>query len=153
MTTFEDVKQQVKEELGIPFDIKYDQTIHNKFVTRRIGNIISVVKMATWRVYWCIKKGFPLRLAICDIPFDDIPSSTYFAHPYGITIAKGTRLGEHCVFASNVTIGTRRPFFGEPQEIPAIIGNGVFFGAGCVVLGAVVLGDGYIVGANKVIKG
>jgi serine acetyltransferase len=91
-------------------------------------------------------------MAICDIPFEDVPASTYFAHPYGITIGKGTVLGERCIFASNVTIGTRRPFEGELPESSAIIGNNVFFGAGCVILGSVKIQDGTIIGANKVIK-
>lgn len=119
----------------------------------RLKNIFLVKKMALMRVYWCIRKGFPLRLALCDIPFKDIPNSTYFAHPYGITIGKGTKLGENCVFASNVTIGTRRPFHGESPERPAVIGNNVFFGAGCIILGSVNLPDNYIIGANEVIKG
>lgn len=119
----------------------------------KLKNIYKVIRMVWHRIYWCVKKGFPLRLAVCDIPFKDIPASTYFSHPYGITIGKGTILGERCVFGSNVTIGTRRPFFGEKPELPAFIGNDVFFSAGCVILGSVVLPDKTIVGANKVIKG
>jgi serine acetyltransferase len=119
----------------------------------KLRNIFLVIRIAGHRIYWCVKKGFPLRMALCDIPFEDIPASTRFNHPYGITIGKGTILGERCIFASNVTIGTRRPFFGEPQENPAMIGNDVFFGAGCVILGGVVLSDKTIIGSNKVIKG
>ena len=92
-------------------------------------------------------------MALCDIPFEDVPTSTYFAHPYGITIAKGTIIGERCVFASNVTIGTRRPFFNSRSEPPALIRDDVFFGAGCVVLGGYVLENKSIVGANEVLKG
>lgn len=105
------------------------------------------------RLYSCTKKGFPLRLALCDIPFDAIPASTYFSHPYGITIGKGTIIGENCIIGPNVTIGTRRPFIGETTPTPAIIGNNCFLGAGCVIIGGVNLPDGYHVGANKVIKG
>ena len=119
----------------------------------KIYNIYKVIRMATHRIYWCVRKGFPLRLALCDIPFEDIPASTYFAHPYGITIAKGTIIGERCVFASNVTIGTRRPFFGENRELPALLGNDVFLGVGCVILGSCVIPDNTIIGANEVLKG
>ena len=112
-----------------------------------------VFKLMIKRIYWCIKKDFPLRLSLCDIPFEDIPSSTKFNHPYGITIGKGTVIGENCIIASNVTIGTRRPFVGEPTPTPAIIGNNCFLGAGCVILGGVNRPDNYMVGANKVIKG
>jgi len=119
----------------------------------KIHNIVSVIRLASHRIYWCVKKGFPLRIALCDIPFEDIPASTYFAHPYGITIAKGTIVGERCVFASNVTIGTRRPFFNAMPEPPAVVRDDVFFGAGCVVLGGCVIESKTIIGANKVIKG
>lgn len=117
----------------------------------RIRNIISVVAMAASRIYWCIKKGFPLRMAWCDIPFRDVPASTRFNHPYGITIAKGTILGENCVFASNVTIGWKRPFPGITED-SAVIGDRCFFGAGCVVLGPVLLPPETIVGANVCLK-
>jgi serine acetyltransferase len=119
----------------------------------KLKNIYRVIRLALHRIYWCVKKGFPLRMVLCDVPFEDIPASTHFAHPYGITIAKGTIMGERCVFASNVTIGTRRPFFGARPEPPALIGNDVFFGAGCVVLGGIVITDRTIIGANTVMKG
>lgn len=95
---------------------------------------------------WCIRKGFPLRMALCHVWFKDIPESTTFAHPYGITIRVGTQVGEDCTFASNVTIGQKR---GE-QEF-ATIGNRVFFGAGSVVLGAVNIGDDTWIGAGSVV--
>lgn len=112
-----------------------------------------VFRIMIKRLYWCLKKDFPLRLSLCDIPFDTIPESTHFGHPYGITIGKGTIIGENCMIGPNVTIGTRRPFIGEDTPTPAIIGNNCFLGAGCVIIGGVNLPDGYRVGANKVIKG
>jgi len=111
------------------------------------------IKFIITRIYWCIKKGFPLRLILCDIPFDTIPTSTHFGHPYGITIGRGTIIGENCIIGPNVTIGTRRPFVGEKTPTPAVIGNNCFLGAGCVILGNIILPDGYQVGANKVLKG
>ena len=56
------------------------------------------------------------------------------------------------MIGSNVTIGTRRPFVGEKPEAPAILGNDVFLGVGCVILGSCVIPDNTLVGANKVIK-
>lgn len=118
----------------------------------KLRNIISVIGMATSRVYWCVRKGFPLRMVLCDVPFESIPSSTHFNHPYGITIAKGTILGEDCIFASNVIIGWKRPFPNRDPEEPAVIGDRCFFGAGCVVLGPVYLPSETVIGANVCIR-
>lgn len=83
-----------------------------------------------------------------------IPRSTRFSHPYGITIGKGAKIGEGCVFASNVTIGSKYPKPHIPIAGPdgiATIGNKVFLGAGSVILGPVTIGDGAIIGANTVV--
>lgn len=118
----------------------------------KVKNIISLIRMASNRIYWCIRKGFPLRLALCDIQFKDIPASTYFSHPYGITIGKGTILGEHCVIGSNVTIGTRRPFFNvDSPELPAIIEDECFLSNNCVIIGNITIGKNSIVGASAVV--
>lgn len=97
-------------------------------------------------ICWCIHKGFPLRMVLCDVWFKDIPASTKFFHPYGITIRTGVKIGENCMFASNVTIG----MINLEQEYTTI-GNNVFFGAGCSVLGHITIGDNVIIGANRVI--
>lgn len=95
---------------------------------------------------WCIRKKFPIRMLLCDVWFKEIPKSTVFGHPYGITIRGGTIIGENCTFASNVTIGQRKS-----ETTSAFIGNNVYFGAGCVVLGNVKIGNNVIVGANTTV--
>lgn len=113
--------------------------------------LFVVLQKSIHRLYWCSIKGFPLRLALCDIQFKDIPRSTWFSHPYGITIGKGTLLGENCVFASNVCIGTRQPFVGSKPEKPAIIGNNVWFGNGSMIFGPVIIGDNARIGAGTIV--
>lgn len=85
-------------------------------------------------------------MMLCDVWFKDIPASTKFDHPYGITIRRGVRLGENCVFASNVTIGQAR----EEKEC-SIIGDNVYFGTGSIVLGKIKVGNNALIGANVVI--
>jgi serine acetyltransferase len=94
----------------------------------------------------CARKGFPLRLALCDVPVWDIPASTVFGHPYGITINEGTVVGENCVILSNVTIGHRRF---ELER--AVIGNNVWIGSGAIILGPVHIGDGAIIAAGAMV--
>lgn len=98
------------------------------------------------RLLICIKKGFPLRLAICDLPFSTLPTSTNFSHPYGITIRGETRIGDDCIIRQNVTIGQRRD---EPDY--AVIGNNVSIGAGVIILGAVHIGDNVTIGAGSIV--
>ena len=59
------------------------------------------------KVYFCLIKDFPIRLALCDINIKDMPKSTKFAHPIGITIRGGTKIGENCIIRQNLTIGDR----------------------------------------------
>ncbi|MFA5295488.1 MAG: DapH/DapD/GlmU-related protein [Methanoregulaceae archaeon] len=101
------------------------------------------------RLKWCIKKGFPLRLALCDIDIKNIPSRTRFAHPYGIAIAVKTIIGEHCDIRQNVTIGNRKFKF-TSEQVP-IIGNHVFIGAGSIILGPVTIGDNAVIGAGAIV--
>ena len=96
--------------------------------------------------YWCVKKRFPLRLLLCDVNCREIPESTWFGHPYGITIRDGTRFGKNCTVRSNITIGQK-----STEEERAIIGNNVQIGAGAIILGPVHIGDNAIIAAGSVV--
>lgn len=61
----------------------------------------------------------------------------------GVLISR-VEMGENCVLAPNVFIAGRKG--GLPK-----IGNNVFFGIGCKVLGAIHIGDNVNVGANAVV--
>lgn len=98
------------------------------------------------RIYWCLRKQFPLRMVLCDVPLWSIPKSTVFGHPYGITIADNTKMGENCKFRSNVTIGQK-----HQDDNGAVIGNNVNFGAGCIVLGPVKIGDNVTIAAGAIV--
>ena len=98
------------------------------------------------KVLWCIKKRFPLRLSLCDIPLWDIPVSTKFGHPYGITINEGTVIGENCSILSNVTIGQR-----NFENEKAVIGDNVWIGAGAIILGPVKVCNNAIIPAGAII--
>lgn len=98
------------------------------------------------RIVWCIHKRFPLRLLLCDVSFKNLPASTDFPHPYGITIRYDTKFGEGCQVHQHVTIGQRRR-----DKEPATIGNNVMIGAGATILGPVKIGDGAKIAARAVV--
>jgi serine O-acetyltransferase len=109
------------------------------------------------QIYWCIRKGFPLRSLIsCDLCYYKLPTSTTIPHPYGITISNNTNVGENVFISPNVTIGVKRIIYknsrwdagGSPSPT---IGNDVFIGAGAVLLGNIIIADGCIIGAGSIV--
>lgn len=64
----------------------------------------------------------------------------------GVVIHSRAVIGENCTIAQQVTIGGRSGIFNVP-----IIGNNVYLGAGCKVLGDVHVGDNVVIGANAVV--
>ncbi|HIF9354877.1 TPA: serine O-acetyltransferase [Photobacterium damselae] len=55
-------------------------------------------------------------------------------------------IGDDCHIDQGVTIGGTSKKVGVP-----VIGNHVYFGAGCKVLGPVTIGDNVVIGANAVV--
>lgn len=70
----------------------------------------------------------------------------YIGHSGGIVVCG--QLGAGCSLGQGVTIGSRGA--GRSNGYP-VLGNGVYLGAGAMVLGRVKLGDGVVVGANTVV--
>ena len=76
-----------------------------------------------------------------------LPETTYLPHPQGIVVGCRVTLGSHVVIGHQVTLGGRDL---DIDHMP-VIHDGVYLGAGCKVLGKVVLGRGATVGANAVV--
>jgi serine acetyltransferase len=67
-------------------------------------------------------------------------------HPHSIVLNPGVRLGADCVLRQNVTVGNVLRRDGTERGI-ASAGDGVEFGAGCVVVGDVHVGSHARIGA------
>ena len=108
-------------------------------------------------IYWCIRKGFPIRsLWTCDLCYYKLPASTHISHPYGITVANGAEIGENVFISPNVTIGVSTIRYNKSGWDPgdsqsAKIGNRVFIGAGTVILGDITIADDCIIGAGSIV--
>lgn len=67
-------------------------------------------------------------------------------HPHSIVINPGVTIGADCVLRQNVTIGNIVRRDGTEKGV-ARAGSGVEFGAGCVVVGDIFVGDHARIGA------
>lgn len=72
-------------------------------------------------------------------------------HGQGLVVNTGTTLGANVMLRHNVTIGNIRRGPGDTTACP-VIGDGVEFGAGAVVVGPITVGDGALIGANAVVS-
>lgn len=70
----------------------------------------------------------------------------HIIHPGGIVIHPEVSFGHRCGIMHNVTIGTNM----DRQGVPTI-GDDVFIGAGAVVIGRIVIGDGALIAANSLV--
>jgi serine O-acetyltransferase len=76
---------------------------------------------------------------------DEIGPGLFIAHGNS-TILSAERIGANCYVHQGVTVG-----WDYKSERTPIIGEGVFIGAGAVILGAVTIGDFVRIGANAVV--
>jgi serine O-acetyltransferase len=89
---------------------------------------------------------FGLEIAL-DCP---IGPGLYFPHTSGTVI--GARcIGANAVIYHNVTLGAKVPDLANDGTLRPEVGDGAFLGAGCKVLGPVILGNNVTVGANAVV--
>lgn len=74
-----------------------------------------------------------------------------FPHPVGVVIGDQVRIGPGCEIYQHVTIGQKAITPGQKAQDYPTIGARVTIGAGAVVLGAITVGDGAVIGANAVV--
>lgn len=70
-------------------------------------------------------------------------------HQHGIVLHDYARFGDDCVVRQGVTFGISTEW--EQGKGP-VIGNGVSFGVGCVIVGNITIGDNVTIGPNCVVS-
>jgi serine O-acetyltransferase len=70
------------------------------------------------------------------------------AHQSGIVIHPGSSIGDDCVIRQNVSIGAAAGDAARAHEQAPQLGRNVSVGAGAVIIGAVTIGDGAVIGPN-----
>lgn len=72
----------------------------------------------------------------------------YIGHCGAIYVGPGVRIGRNSSIAQSVFLSATAP---EGRAGAPVVGERVFLGAGCKVMGGVRIGDGAVVGANAVV--
>jgi serine O-acetyltransferase len=103
--------------------------------------------------YWVINFGVVSFTQILIWPSAEIGKG-FVVHMFsGILIADAI-IGENCIVYQGVNVGHLRHFRGigrRKGRRPPRVGNNVYLGAGCKILGDVVIGDNVVVGANSLV--
>ncbi len=118
--------------------------------------ILVCFRLAQWSYTHWGRPGLVLSLAYrffvslffsVELPYQaEVGPRLRIFHPHSIVLNPGVRLGADCVLRQSVTIGNAVRRDGSEKGI-ASAGDGVEFGAGCVVVGAVHVGDHARIGA------
>ena len=84
-----------------------------------------------------------------DIPYNTrVGPGLYIGHCGGIVVHHAAVIGENCNINHGVTIGAT--YRGQHQGVP-VLGDRVYLGPGCKVIGAVHVGNDAAIGANAVV--
>lgn len=83
-------------------------------------------------------------------PRCEIGSGIFFPHTSG-TVVGAYQIGKNVTIFQNVTLGSKYLDMGFHAELRPTIKDEVILGAGCKVLGGIVIGDNVTVGANAVV--
>jgi serine O-acetyltransferase len=67
---------------------------------------------------------------------------------HGIFISENAVIGDNCTIVQHTTIGSNQPLSSDAPNI----GNNVFIGANCCIVGKTVIGNNTIIGAGVVIS-
>lgn len=86
-----------------------------------------------------VKLGF-------SIPPNTCGKGLAISHYGMIIINANSRLGDYCRLHTGVVLGAKNGEAGAP-----VVGDHVFFGMGCKVLGDITIADGVAIGANAVV--
>jgi len=119
----------------------------------RLAHWAPSIRFALLRRVMCFCCGF-LWLVASAIAGTEIKAGAVIGRRFAIhtsqaiLIADGVIIGDDCTINTGVCIVHRANSCGE--GVP-VIGNHVYFGVGCKVLGKITVGDNAIIGANAVV--
>lgn len=81
----------------------------------------------------------------------EIGEGVVFPHPLCIVIGGKVKIGNNCKIMQGVSLGGSLGRSKADGQSQPILGNNVFLGAGCKIVGPVTIGDNVVIGANSVV--
>lgn len=100
------------------------------------------------RPLYKLARAFVVNVYCIEFPLEArIGRRLLLPHAHGIVFVHGSVIGDDCLVRHNVTLGAgSHEHGGHP-----VVGNGVHFGPGSIVMGAVTIGDGVRIGPGAVV--
>lgn len=145
----------------------YKATLKNEPSTVKM--IVAFLQVSGFRlsVLYRVAHGFRIkkhriasaimtRLIRLSAPVDievaaEIGEGVIFPHPLCIVIGGKVKIGRNCKIMQGVSLGGSLGKAKENGQSQPILGDNVFLGAGCKIVGPVTIGDNVIIGANSVV--
>lgn len=109
------------------------------------GLKIPIVRELLFAMYWVLNM-FSMVTSGINIQTHSTIGKGFAIHNFSCIFVLCEKMGENCTVNQGVTIGMIRG-----AKRPPIIGNNVYFGAGCKVLGEVTIGDNVVIAANSLV--
>lgn len=156
-------------EHGLKFLLREDFHTHYADWTRPGFRAIASYRVAVWaqglasplaRTFWSKIAWAMLRFVRNVYGIELYPSTMigrrfHIGHQHGIVVHEFGTIGDDCLIRQGVTLGAggiaRSAVAGYVQDNAPVIGNHVDFGAGCMILGKVKIGDHVNIGPNAVV--
>ena len=107
---------------------------------------VAALRWATGKVYGLLRIFSPIFTGVAIDRGMRVGRNFRIIHAGGIVLHPQVTFGDRCGIMHNVTVGTNMDKPGVPR-----IGDDVFIGAGAVVIGNIVVGDGALIAANSLV--
>ncbi len=129
------------------FDSAGERLIYKMLRLFQSGN-----KLNRWRAWFLCNK---LREKYtCKVyPSTQVAPSTKFVHVIGVTLGKTAIVGERCQIYSNAVVvaSVKGDVKGEAKRRHAMIGDDCVLGDGCMLIGAITIGNDCFIGARAIV--
>jgi len=159
---FENIKADVRRKRMVYVVRPEDQTFFRKYikVNLQMGTItvwvyrfgrwskdirIPVLRQLMFFIYSLLNMAVMLGAGI-NIPIYSTIGKGFVIHNFSCIFILTKKMGDNCTVNQGVTIGNIRG-----GKHPPIVGNNVYFGAGCKVLGEITIGDNVLIAANSLV--
>ena len=154
--------KQADHQLSLRSQIRSDWIAHEKDWTRPGFRALAFYRFGVWRmgvsnkllraplsILYRSLYRFARNIYGIETPYSaEIGQNVVFEHQGGIVVHGNAKIGDGCIIRQGVTLGNR--YIEDPFSAPQL-GKQVNVGAGAKILGAVVIGDNAVIGANAVV--